>query len=445
MSEKNSFWEWLGYTDTPNWGKARGLGGFLGFAVLLVALVIGIAGLAGLIKALMLYVMNGDESGDPSAAARNIGLLLAAAFGAPFVAWQAIVRQKQTDIAEQGLITDRLNKAIEGLSSEKVVKFRNRKITVERPHETQEYFLNEGDILERFSDEIGRTSGDWSVQERTVPNLEARIGAIFSLERIAQDSLRDHLQIMEILCAYVRENAPAKNMEPSGFPFKKARADIQTAIRVIGRRSDIQKSAESQKQFRLDLRNVDLSGADFTGLDFTGAIFFNSKFEGAIFQDSKLSGANFNYSLLNFSDFRRSELIGCQFENVSVTVDGGMQFLNFTYGNTYGSSILGANLTGLRYIRVGKIENMLGSKDTIFGEGKLKTDWENSQLLIGEYQLLSQLEDGARIKEIWTELEAKGLTQFVEWSTYTSSDFANYEIREAFAKKRGLIGWPYWY
>ena len=42
---------------------------------------------------------------------------------------------------------------------------------------------------------------------KIVPNTEVRLGAIYALERIAQDSERDHWPIMETLCAYVRENA----------------------------------------------------------------------------------------------------------------------------------------------------------------------------------------------------------------------------------------------
>ena len=51
-----------------------------------------------------------------------------------------------------------------------------------------------------------------------------RIGGLLSLERIAQDSTqndkgRDHVRVMEILCAYVRENAPAS--EARDFPLPK--------------------------------------------------------------------------------------------------------------------------------------------------------------------------------------------------------------------------------
>jgi hypothetical protein len=60
--------------------------------------------------------------------------------------------------------------------------------------------------------------GTVTTAEETVPNIEVRIGAILSLERIAQDSTaydkgRDHVRVMEILCAYVRENAKARKVE----------------------------------------------------------------------------------------------------------------------------------------------------------------------------------------------------------------------------------------
>ena len=71
------------------------------------------------------------------------------------------------------------------------------------------------------------------------------LGAVYTLERIAQDSDRDHIQIMEILCAYIRNNAPwtlAQSAKMATAPEKRAvdtypRADIQAALTVIGRRA----------------------------------------------------------------------------------------------------------------------------------------------------------------------------------------------------------------
>ncbi|GEM_PF-3813158 len=74
--------------------------------------------------------------------------------------------------------------------------------------------------------------GEWSDFQQTLPNLEVRIGSLYALERISQDSHRDYLQILEIICAYVRENSPANGLEPS-LTIKErpaVRSDIQTAI-----------------------------------------------------------------------------------------------------------------------------------------------------------------------------------------------------------------------
>ncbi|MFZ1468299.1 MAG: pentapeptide repeat-containing protein, partial [Paracoccaceae bacterium] len=78
-----------------------------------------------------------------------------------------------------------------------------------------------------------------------------RIGAILSLERIAQDSTaydkgRDHVRVMEILCAYVRENAPAKEAkEDLAGPLGPPKQDISQALKVIGRRSVEQRLVEA--------------------------------------------------------------------------------------------------------------------------------------------------------------------------------------------------------
>ena len=88
---------------------------------------------------------------------------------------QHAAAERTTNAAEQGLITDRINTAVTGLGVEKTVK---------------------------------QTAPDGKITENTDANIEVRLGAVYALERISQDSDRDHMQIMEILCAYIRTNAP---------------------------------------------------------------------------------------------------------------------------------------------------------------------------------------------------------------------------------------------
>ena len=92
---------------------------------------------------------------------------------------------------------------------------------------------------------------------------------------------------MEILCVYIRTNAPWDmdfdvpwDTETPG-PFKRPRADIQAALTVIGRRAPDKIALERTKRFELDLRFADLGGADLRDGDFAQARFWRSNFQSA--------------------------------------------------------------------------------------------------------------------------------------------------------------------
>ena len=210
------------------------------------------------------------KSGDPTAI-RDLFYAIAVLLGvlvAPSTVPFALIRvwindrtikaaERTTNAAEQGLITDRINTAVTGLGVEKTVK---------------------------------QTAPDGNVTENTDANIEVRLGAVYALERISQDSDRDHMQIMEILCAYIRTNAPWDRTTPT--PVKRLRADIQAALTVIGRRAPDKIALERTKGFVLDLRDADLRGADLQDGDFAQAGFFRSNFQFAVLIRTNLKGAN---------------------------------------------------------------------------------------------------------------------------------------------------------
>jgi len=253
--------EWLGFARTPDWAKSRTLGGFLG-----VALVVFVVCLLG--AAVMLIVASLSAAvGTVPGATLGAGGLIVALLGAPFLIWNTIIKQRALGFQKEGHITDRISKAVDQLGAEKTVK---------RP-------LLDADGTPRVDAE-----GKPLVAEQTVPNIEVRIGGILSLERIAQDSCaydhgRDHVRVMEILCAYVRENAKAEHLDPTAPPFqtKIPRLDIQKAIDVIKRRNPQQKDLEATAHYRLDLRSVNFDGVDLSKGDFSGAIMRRSRFEAA--------------------------------------------------------------------------------------------------------------------------------------------------------------------
>jgi hypothetical protein len=119
----------------------------------------------------------------------------------------------------------------------------------------------EGQITERFTKAIDPLG---AVDEHGKLKLEVRLGGIYALERIAQDSEKDHWPIMEILTAYVREHtaaAPNVRDESSDDDVKKPLAkDIQAILMVVGRRTRTYGNGEDES---LDLRDAHLERAHF--------------------------------------------------------------------------------------------------------------------------------------------------------------------------------------
>jgi len=154
-----------------------------------------------------------------------IGALLAAIV-VPVRLWlqnrQTITAEQGHITAEQGHITDRLNKAIEMLGTEKTVQLVERNVRYQlmidgEPKLFEKLESADDDPVEIPEGALNIERDKWESTAQTKPNLEVRLGAIYALERIAQDSERDHLTVMETLCAYIRENAPAGEVRPHGL------------------------------------------------------------------------------------------------------------------------------------------------------------------------------------------------------------------------------------
>lgn len=76
----------------------------------------------------------------------------------------------------------------------------------------------QGQVTERYTKAIEQLGAD---------KINVRIGGIFALERIANDSPRDHPNVMEVLGAFIRER----------FDDTAPPADVQAALTVVGRRT----------------------------------------------------------------------------------------------------------------------------------------------------------------------------------------------------------------
>ncbi len=245
--------------------------------------------------------LNKDGQND-RAAVRNVGLVLAALVAGGFAVWRAEIARRATAAAEAQVkrqqdrdYADLFTKAVEQLGTTREIRSKD----------------DEGNDIYTYK-----------------PNIEVRLGAIYALERISQDSERDHIAVMETLCAYVRENAPGAGCEALPVTdvkndqirewvraFPDVRSDVQAVLTVLGRRSKARvryeiKESPDKSRYVLDLRKANLRKADMRAGNFRNALLSEAHLEGANLYKAHLEGANLREAHLEGADLTRAHLEG---------------------------------------------------------------------------------------------------------------------------------------
>jgi uncharacterized protein YjbI with pentapeptide repeats len=202
----------------------------------------------------------------------------------------------------------------------------------------------EGQITDRFTKAISQL-GD--------PKLEVRLGGIYALERIAKDSEKDHWTIMEVLTAYVRENASItkyKQANKNSSTKKRAKeeveqklpTDIQAILTIIGRRD------KRYEPNRLDLPSTILGKANLRGADLRGADLSEANLSEANLLGANLSGAELFTANLNRANLNRANLFGAFLNGADLSGaylgDADLSEANLSEANLSEASLLGAYL-----------------------------------------------------------------------------------------------------
>jgi uncharacterized protein YjbI with pentapeptide repeats len=174
----------------------------------------------------------------------------------------------------------------------------------------------EGQITDRFTKAIGQLGDE---------RLPVRLGGIYALERVARDSVRDHPQIIETLCAFVREQShSADRGKNSGGLMVDDRylytsdpavvkrdipTDIQAALRVLLRRKP-----GLPEYGPLDLRRADLRTADLTSANLRGALLV-----GALLESATLYRADLSYADLRGAQLGNADLTYARLDHTDLT------------------------------------------------------------------------------------------------------------------------------
>lgn len=175
----------------------------------------------------------------------------------------------------------------------------------------------EQQVTDRFTSAVEQLGHD----KRAV-----RIGGLYALERIAEDSARDRPAVVQVLASYIRDQRPwecdyaehtkcnaraAASQKELGTP--RAEIDVQAAVRAL-----IAQSAKLTEPYSVDLSNCDLRGVDLSKADLRFFVFNKSYLGGAKIVGANLRNQHFVYTCIpEWAEFQDADLTGIRLAGVN--------------------------------------------------------------------------------------------------------------------------------
>ncbi|MFE6942221.1 pentapeptide repeat-containing protein [Streptomyces chartreusis] len=220
---------------------------------------------------------------------------------------------------------------------------------------------HEGQVTERYVEAI-KLLGSRNPYER--------LGGIYSLERIMNDSDRDHRTVVEVLSAFVRtptlDNGSSNTEATSTTDEDIAQAarpflapDVTAALTVLGRQPLRQSHPVTDlRGARLTgavIQDTDLQDANLQGVELTGARLDSVELAGANLASATLTGASLwdsdlSQAIAPDADFTEVTVVGTKFTHAVLTrallVGAGLDHADFSH-----ASLSWANLTGACLIK----------------------------------------------------------------------------------------------
>lgn len=413
-----TFLEWLGLRNQVDWGNASWLGP-------IVATVLGLLLLVMLCSAILLlgdFLMAASLSGpyaedEDGSAIRNIGLVLVALFGAPFLVWRSVVAARLAKTSDDSLFNEKITSFANQLAARRQV---SRTIF----HDEKEHVLTE-----------------WE------DDLVARAAAIDGLEGLALERPTVTPRVVRLIANYIRGTFQCNSLERTEDLQVRAtpRMDLQKSIDLIGRLLETA-TKEDSSNWRLDLTSCNLDGVNFARKYFRAVNFSKSRIEAAVLDFANFEAAIFYSCLLNHSTFSGTNLSGVCFDyailNLPEPVAGGF-IRSINMGNLKGATFVSADISALDYLGSPiEVSQTFGTRDTktsprlrparpdpTFHQDAFLIKMIDDQTTLTDRQVKHKL-----------ELEKSG---FQNWSPYSTNDGATGHLLSEFRKELEMYEWPF--
>jgi hypothetical protein len=197
----------------------------------------------------------------------------------------------------------------------------------------------------QFTDRYSRAIDEIAASDSTgSPRLAVRVGGLYVLEQIMDTSEAQHASIVDVLCAYIRDNSTQKALQPDNG----TRGDVRVALTILGRRNrEMEFSADHKRKLGLlkslifERQITDSFSARFVPpkLDLSDSNLPYVELSQLVLGGASLSGAHLPYcrailSDLTAVDFSNADLSGCTLASV---LDGA----NFANANLQLATVSG--------------------------------------------------------------------------------------------------------
>ncbi|MFD0689017.1 pentapeptide repeat-containing protein [Actinomadura fibrosa] len=212
----------------------------------------------------------------------------------------------------------------------------------------------EGQVTDRYTKAVEQLGSN---------KAEVRMGGIYALERLMDDSPRDRRTITEVLAAYVRTHA--QDRPPTGSDKTRLAVDVESALTVMRR-------APRLTGVVIDLRNVDFHGknlitAKLTHVNLVGANLADANLVGTDLADANMGGANLtrvnlaaarlSNASMTYADLTEADLTG------EKLAGQGIFAADLTHANLLGARLTRARLSGVRLSRADLVRADLTGAD----------------------------------------------------------------------------------
>ncbi len=187
------------------------------------------------------------------------------------------------------------------------------------------------------------------------PNIVVRLGGLYSLQFIMQDSPRHEDSIARIFYAYVRENAKkvekdtieeAEKDLPRWQKKRYPREDVQAALDIINQFNKVWR--ENEKNILNDIQ-INFSRSNFSGYSFAGINFSNSILDNVDFSHATLTKVNFSHATLIDATLIEATLIEANLIKADLTgadlTGANLSDADLTGADLTGADLIGANLS----------------------------------------------------------------------------------------------------